>query len=241
MDTLLRELERQLTGPAGDYVRQLIAGGAQGLTPEQLAYFLTLLLYETKNADVIVRFLVAAARAGLLDGEAVMAAIARATQLLAEAEAAAAAAAEAAAAEAAAAGAAAGEGAAAAGTGLLLAKLAALLAVAYALYAIIAEVAKTVPDVGVSGKPCGVGTPDGEYMRRMYRTVQVWGIGQKTALERALRRAEAAAQADAHRCKGACPGGGTCQPTVAVDRVDIAPSLLGTYVTVGFTTLCVCA
>lgn len=228
MDSLLRELERQMTGPAGAYVRNLIAMGSRTLTPAEIAYFLTLILYETQNAEAILRFLSAAARAGLIDAEAVAAATARATQLLAEAEALAA-------------GSAPGGAAGGAASAVLAAKLAALLAVAYMLYAIINEVVMTIPDVGPSGVPCGIGTPDGEYMRRLYRSITVFGFGQKTALKRALLQAEEISLVDAGRCKGNCPEGRSCKPTVAVDRVDISSSLFGTWVTLGFTTPCVCA
>ena len=67
MDEALRVLERQLSGPAGKLVRDLIAGGGAGpLTPAQLRIFLVAALLNAADRAAILRYLVAAARLGLI-------------------------------------------------------------------------------------------------------------------------------------------------------------------------------
>lgn len=256
MDQLLRELERQLTGPAGQVAKEILAGQYAALNPQHLRALIYAMIASAADRELILAFLKAAARAGLLAPEATLiittdAELMAAAIAASEAEIAAASAAGAIAeAEAVAAGgvpfAEMGAGAGAAAGGVSAAAVAAavtmLASIAFMLWSIANEVSLTTKVPGPMGVPCGVGTPGGQYMAKVYRTVSAWGIGQKTALNRALSRAEALCKADSAKCgAGGCAPGKTCQPSVVVDRVDIFPAVVATRVVVGFTCPCVCA
>lgn len=263
MDALLRELERSLSPDDLQRVRDIL-NAARPLSPKDLKFLLAAIIACSNNPGALMRYLWWLVRLGLLDAQGVSMAMAEAEAILAETAAAQAAAAEAAAAAgggtaagggavaggatggaAASGGGAAAGGAAGLGLGAILSILAALLAVLYAGYSMYTEANTDLytPPVPLGGgAPCGVGTPGGQRMAKLYRSISVWGIGQRSTLNKAIRAAEALCAADAAFCGGGggCGPGTSCQPDVAIQDVSIFNGFLATRVVVGFTCPCVC-
>jgi hypothetical protein len=242
MDALLREIERQLSPETVRTIREIL-NAPRPLSIRDLRLILAAIIAVSDSPQLVMRYLILLARAGLVSAEGVGAAIIEAEAIIAESSALAAG--GGAAAEAGAGGSAATGGAVAGGltAGALIAILAAVLAVLYAGYAIYTEFTTplyTPPVPPTGGAPCGIGTPGGARMSRLVRSISVWGIGQRSTLNKAIRQAEAICNADAGFCGGTCPGGLTCAPDVAIQSVDIFPAILATRVVLTFTCPCVC-
>lgn len=137
----------------------------------------------------------------------------------------------------------AGAGATAGGAvalGTVLAILAAVLAVAYAFWSIGSEVMKdiTLPQ---DGQPCALDTDAGVAMAMNERKLWARGIGQKTALQRAIDRASEACSRDADQCgMGECRNGSACRPVASITSVEFNWRVFWTTVHITYTCPCAC-
>lgn len=123
--------------------------------------------------------------------------------------------------------------------------LAAIAAIAFAAWSIYSEHTTelyTPPIPPTGGKPCGIGTPGGLRMARLWRTVSVWGWGSRSTLNKAIRKAEEMCEADASYCQGGtcADTGHQCKPDVAIQNVQSFNGILATRVVLQFTCPCVC-
>jgi hypothetical protein len=145
-------------------------------------------------------------------------------------------------AELAAGGAAEGAGAAAAAgaAATALAALAAALAVAFAFWSIGSEVMRDIV-LPQDGRPCALDTEDGVAMATEVRTLWARGVGQKTALQRAIDQAAEACGGDAARCGGGtCREGARCRPVPAIQTVDLRWRVFWTTAFIEYTCPCGC-
>ena len=136
-------------------------------------------------------------------------------------------------------GAAAGAGGAVA-LGTVLAILAAVLAVAFAFWSIGSEVMKEI-ELPQDGQPCALDTAAGVAMAMNERKLYARGVGQKTALQRAIDRAASACSEDAGQCGGGeCREGSTCRPVASITSVDLKWRLFWTTAHITYTCPCAC-
>ena len=136
------------------------------------------------------------------------------------------------------AGGAAAGGAAALGT--VLAILAAVLAVAYAFWSIGSEVLKEI-ELPQDGQPCALDTDAGIAMALEERKLFARGIGQKTALQRAIDQAAEACAGDADQCgEGECREGSSCRPVASVTGVTLKWRVFWTTAHITYTCPCAC-